>query len=528
MKRVLPIILILINTLIAKEENFLNRNSEIYLTNDEKQYLNKKRTITMCVDPDWEPFEKINEKGIHEGIAADIITLLSSKLGVKIELVPTKSWEESIKYSKEKRCDILSFLNETPQRKEWLNFTDPIFEDPNVIVGRIENEEIKDLFSLKNNTIAIPSNTAMLEFFSKDFPNLKIIPVETENEAFKLVEERKVDYTIRSLIIAAYTIKKDGLFNLKVLSKPLKYKNILRIGILKDDKILKDILNKGIKTLSKKEQDDILNKHISVNIPSESLFLSYFMYILIFTILIISIIVLWNYQLRKRIFEEISKNSIQQDLLFKQNKQAELGNLIANISHQWRDSLTKIGFINLNLRARILQKKEIPKDFLDKSTLEIEESLDFMSETMQSFLDYYKPSSNISEFEVYDSMKSALSIIDTKIKYSNLEINFMGDFSAKIKGIKNEWMQVWINLIINTINIAQKRNIEHPQISITISQEEIEFKDNCGKIEESILKEIKEGKYKGIGIKMAKEISIKNRKNMLISNSEEGAIFKFI
>lgn len=44
--------------------------------------------------------------------------------------------------------------------------------------------------------------------------------------------------------------------------------------------------------------------------------------------------------------------------MFQQNKKAELGNLIGNISHQWRDSLTKIGYINLNLRARILQKRD--------------------------------------------------------------------------------------------------------------------------------------------------------------------------
>lgn len=504
-----------------------DKNSTIYLTKEEKDYLNKKKSITMCVDPDWEPFEKINEKGLHEGIAADLISLLATKLGIKIELVQTKNWEESIRYSKERKCDILSFLNETPQRKEWLNFTEPIFEDPNVIVGRIENDDIKDLSKIKDS-IALPKGTAMSEIFSKDFPNLIIIPTNSEDEAFKLVEQKKADFTIRSLIIAAYTIKKENFFNLKILSQPLKYKNILRIGVLKDEKILKNILNKAIKTISKKEQEQIVNSHVSVKVPFESQYLSYLIYIIIFIILIIIIITLWNYELRKRIAKEIAKNSLQQDLMFQQNKQAELGNLIGNISHQWRDSLTKIGYINLNLRARILQNKEISKDFLDKSTLEIEKSLDFMSETMQNFLDYYKPSSNILEFEVYDSMKSALSIIDTKIKYSNLEINFLGDFTVKIKGIKNEWMQVWINLIINTINISNKRNIENPQILITISQEEIEFEDNCGKIEEMILNEIKEDKYRGIGIKMAKEIAIKNGKRMIISNSDEGAIFKFI
>ena len=56
----------------------------------------------MCVDPDLEPFEIINENGEHEGISADLINLISKKLDIKIRLIPTKTWEETLNFSKEK------------------------------------------------------------------------------------------------------------------------------------------------------------------------------------------------------------------------------------------------------------------------------------------------------------------------------------------------------------------------------------------------------------------------------------------
>ena len=63
---------------------------------------------------------------------------------------------------------------------------------------------------------------------------------------------------------------------------------------------------------------------------------------------------------------------------------------------------------------RVSQKKDLPIDLIKYSTSEIEKSLDFMSETMQNFLDYYKPSTKLLLFEAYDSIKNALNIIDAK------------------------------------------------------------------------------------------------------------------
>ena len=198
MKKNFLIFFILISSLYAKN---------IDLNEKEINYLKEKKIITMCVDPDWEPFEKINSEGFHEGIAADLIKHISEKLRIKIQLIPTTNWDESIIFSKEKKCDILSFLNDTPKRREWLTFTEPIFKDPNVIVGRIEKSYIEDI-SKESLSIALPKETAITERFAKDFPNLTIIPTNSEDQAFKLVEEQKADLTLRSMIVTAYTIKK--------------------------------------------------------------------------------------------------------------------------------------------------------------------------------------------------------------------------------------------------------------------------------------------------------------------------------
>lgn len=238
----------------------------IEFTPVEKAYITQAIAIKMCVDPDWAPFERINPQGQHEGIAADLVQLVARRVGLQIELLPVKDWEESLAASKAKRCQIMSFLNQTPARDAWLIFTDPVFFDPNVIITREEHGFVGDLKGLKNERVALPRGTMVEERVRRDFPNLSVVLSASEPESMKLVSERQADLTIRSLIVAADAIKKEGLFNLKISGQIPEYTNQLRMGVLKDEPVLRAILNKGIKTITAQEREAISNNHVAINI----------------------------------------------------------------------------------------------------------------------------------------------------------------------------------------------------------------------------------------------------------------------
>lgn len=238
----------------------------IDLTPQEKSYIEKVSSIKMCVDPDWAPFERINKQGQHEGIAADLVKLVAQRVGLKIELYMVKSWVESLAASKNKQCHIMSFINQTPIRDSWLIFTEPIFFDPNVIITREEHPFVTDAKGLQGESVALPRGTMVEERIRRDFPNLRVVLTENEPEVMALVSDRKADLTIRSLIVAANAIKKEGLFNLKISGQIPEYTNKLRIGVLKDEKILRNILDKGVKTITPQEREAISNKHVAIKI----------------------------------------------------------------------------------------------------------------------------------------------------------------------------------------------------------------------------------------------------------------------
>ena len=487
------------------------------LSDAQKRYLADKKVIRMCVDPEWEPFEKINERGQHVGIAADLVRLVAQRLSVNMELVETKTWQESLEASKNKRCDILSLVNQSPKRDQWLIYTDPILEDATVLIGREEHDDIVKLASLHDQTIVLLKDTSMLEYVEKHYPKLTIIPVNSEEAAFGLVERKKADVTLRPLIIAAYTIKKENFLNLKIVGTAPELNNKLRIGIHKDEPMLRDILDIGVTSITKEEREQIISKYVILTLKTHAKTYFWLIYSSIGLLILTTLVLFINRRLKQTIEKEVQKNLVQA-------KQAALGTLMANISHQWRDSLTKISYINLGLRAHVEQNKDILPDMLDKNTKEIEQTIDFMSETMQNFLEYYKPSDKIQLFHVEDSIKAVVTILDTRIKNLDVDIVFNITSDANIQGIRNEWMQVWMNILSNTLNAADKNAIKNPRMIISISDISIQFSDNCGGIKEKSLNNLNHEIYSGLGIKMCKDIVAKYGKNLDIYNENNGMV----
>jgi diguanylate cyclase (GGDEF)-like protein len=274
------------------------QTAAIAFTADEMTYIRQSPRIKMCVDPDWVPFERITPDGKHEGIAADLVQLVAQRVGLRIELYPVKNWDESLAASKAGRCQIMSFLNQSVQREMWLGFTTPIFEDPNILVAREEHPFVGDLRGLTNEVVVLPRGTMVEERIRSEFPNLRVVLTSSENEAVDMVSSRKADLTVRSLIVAAYAIKKEGLFNLKIAGQVPQLTNQLRIGVLKDETLLLSILDKGVRTITPQEREAISNQHVAVNVQ-QGIDYQLFWKVLAVAALLLLMVFYWNRKLSR-------------------------------------------------------------------------------------------------------------------------------------------------------------------------------------------------------------------------------------
>ena len=235
----------------------------IDLSDEEKEHLAAKGRVTMCVDPDWMPYERIDEQGKHVGIAADFMSEFQKGIPVPIELVQTKSWQESLEAAKSRQCDILALLNESPQRREFLNFTDPYLTDSVVIVARNGVFYLDGLESLSGRKLGIVEGYVYEEKIRKQYPEIIIISVKSVGDALRKVSDGKIYATLDALFIITSNIQELGLSNLKIAGQT-GLDNAFRVGVRKDDPILLSVFDKMVKNLDDATRNAILRRWYTI------------------------------------------------------------------------------------------------------------------------------------------------------------------------------------------------------------------------------------------------------------------------
>ncbi len=224
--------------------------------------------------------------------------------------------------------------------------------------------------------------------------------------------------------------------------------------------------------------------------------------------------------LRKEVKREIARNIENQKMMMQQAKKAALGELIGNISHQWREPLSQLSGINLTMIGLIEHNKEISQTFLHQQLKHIENTLDFMSQTMQNFLEFYKPSTVLQHFNICDSIEQTLSIVETNLLSNAIIVSIEGDKDKVLYGIKNEYMQIWLNLLNNAIHAFSHKEGVFKKVTIRIDEDVIIFCDNAGgHIESSDFS-------KGVGLMMCQRILNKYHHVLVVENKKEGVCIK--
>ena len=235
--------------------------------------------------------------------------------------------------------------------------------------------------------------------------------------------------------------------------------------------------------------------------------------------------------------EELNREKDKQ--LYDSAKMAQMGEMIGNIAHQWRQPLSVISTAASGMKI----EKEF--DILDDAKFNnycdsIERNTQYLSTTIDTFRDFIKEKKELKEVVLQDRIDGALNIISSSlnnyfIKLIN-EINY--DKKIKVTLVLGELSQVIINIINNAKDILVENKIDEPYIKIACISKNttatITIEDNGGGIPKDIIPKIFDPYFTtkhqtqgtGLGLHMSYKIITESLKGKLyVKNTDVGAMF---
>ena len=396
----------------------------------------------------------------------------------------------------------------------------------------------------------------------KNIPNLS---VNSNNEYGKLYEEintmlKRIDDSNEQLKIAAVSFQTQ---NGMIITD--KNQNILQVndsftritGYKKDE-----VIGKRPSILSSKLQDanfykemykilnehnywqgEVLNKHASGQIITENLSIHIIRdeyYKILYYVASFS-----DITQEKLIKEKLVE---KETLLIQQSKMAAMGEMLANIAHQWRQPLSYISTVSTALVTQKEMELPIKVEYEIEKLNKINENTQYLSNTINDFKDFFNPNKEKTVFNIKDILKKSLNLSSSK--YENLNIRIIENtHDVILNGLENELIQVFMNMINNAKDALSITSLEHKLIFVDISIENDNAKillyDNAGGIPIEIIDKIFEPYFTtkqnsqgtGIGLYMSNEIITKHMHGEInISNKEfefnniqyKGALFEII
>ena len=360
-----------------------------------------------------------------------------------------------------------------------------------------------------------PANIISLSYLLEEyFENLEILTASNGEEALKKVLVEIVDIIILDVQMPVM----DGFETAKFLKNNRKTKDIPIIFLtaaFKDDEFIKKGFEVGAV--------DYLTKPINDNQLINKL------------------------KLYIEIFKKNNELLLNQRVLFEQTKLASMGEMIANIAHQWRQPLSVISTAATGMMAQKEYGLLSDEKFIEHCEL-IEYNAQYLSKIIEDFKQFIESDSekNKVEFNLSCNMDNFLNLIGAEAKLQNIQININVDENIRLSNYPNELNQVLIKLFKNSLEAFDQNSKRFIFIDVEQTKDKIiiSFKDNGGGIDETIKDKIFDPYFttkhqtqgKGLGLYIVKnfinnmggQIEVENVKFSYNNQLYYGANFKII
>ncbi|MDD4688645.1 MAG: transporter substrate-binding domain-containing protein [Eubacteriales bacterium] len=436
-------------------------DNSIGWTKDELDFMKAHPVIRLGVDPEFVPFEFIDEDGEYKGITADYFALISEKTGLQFEVVKGVTWPEAYDMALAGDVDALPAVGKTREREEHFILSEPYYFFKRVIVTHDTDTSISGMDDLSGMTVAVQRNSSHHSYLLA-YSNINLSLYDSAEAALAAVATGTEKAFIGNLATTNYLIRSNGLTNLRFVSFEAEKQQALYFAVRKDWPELVSIFNKAMDTITDREKQSINNKWIDLKTdvdygPIIRIFASFGAFIFV----VLGVSFFWIFRLQKEISQ---RKMIQQDLE-KAKQVADEANefkskFMARMSHEIRTPLNAItGMAYLLKKTSLTLTQKMYSDRITQASFN-------MLSIINDILDYSKIEAGKVEletasFSMDQVIQDVVNIVSYKIEEQEIGFKLSKDplvpnwFFGDSKRIE----QILLNILNNAAKFTNKGEV---------------------------------------------------------------------
>lgn len=224
-----------------------------------------------------------------------------------------------------------------------------------------------------------------------------------------------------------------------------------------------------------------------------------------------------NSQLADKVKNEVHKNKLKDKMMAQQNKMAMMGEMIGNITHQFRQPLSAIT-ASTSIMKFELDLGSLKNDEIQTKLSNIEEYVAHLSNTIEDFRNFFKEDKEKTTFNLSENIEKDFFIIESSYVEHTITLIREYDKNIEVTQFKNELTQCLLNILNNAKDALVEKDIKEKIVFIKTEKKEekvyITITDNAGGIPHDILPQIFDDKFTtkdstdgtGIGLYMTKQM----------------------
>ncbi|KJK05203.1 transporter substrate-binding domain-containing protein [Pseudomonas tussilaginis] len=176
----------------------------VVLTAKERQWIASHPKVTV-VGSQYPPYLFRNRQGDWTGLNSDVLATIAQLTGLQFVYAPSGSIAQSLHLLKTGQADMSTTLSETPERRTFLNFTHSLGGQSWVFIVRPANLGLASLEELAGETLALPAQHALESSIRHEHPGIRLLLVDSLQQAREKVRTGEALATIDSEI-GAYSV----------------------------------------------------------------------------------------------------------------------------------------------------------------------------------------------------------------------------------------------------------------------------------------------------------------------------------